>query len=77
MERLHVGRRSHRCPIVWPLSNNPPYHQPAEWVWQIVLVVIGVVLAVGPLLALVRQNPPSPRWDRPNRQAALHRILRT
>lgn len=52
----------------WRVS-DPYHHQPAIWVWQLVLVSIGVILAVDPLLerrALVRstREPPGPYFVR-------------
>ena len=41
--------------VVWPLSNDLLNHQPAPWVWQLVLVVTGVALAVGPLWSIFRR----------------------
>ena len=42
--------------VVWPQSNDPFNRHPSEWVWQVVLVSIGVVLAVGPLWAIIRER---------------------
>ena len=42
--------------IMWPVSNDPLHHQPVTWLWQVVLVGIGVVLAAGPLRTLMRQH---------------------
>ncbi|MGO8823913.1 MAG: hypothetical protein ACLQU9_01580 [Acidimicrobiales bacterium] len=41
--------------VVWPLSNDPLNRHPAAWVWQLVLVVTGVALAVGPLWSIFRR----------------------
>ncbi|HVA07464.1 MAG TPA: hypothetical protein VNG12_12065 [Acidimicrobiales bacterium] len=47
--------------VVWPLSNDPFNRHPSQWVWQVVLVSIGVVLAVTPLWTIIRgQATPSP-----------------
>lgn len=40
--------------IVWPVSSDPFRRQPVTWLWEVVLVTYGVVLAAGPLLASVR-----------------------
>jgi len=48
--------------VVWPLSSNPFYRVPSQWVWQLVLVPIGVVLAAGPLWKQLR-NHPAPRLE--------------
>jgi hypothetical protein len=42
--------------VVWPISSNPFYRVPSQWVWQLVLVPIGVVLAAGPLWSIVRRQ---------------------
>ena len=42
--------------VMWPVSNDPLYHQPVTWLWQVVLVGIGVALAAGPLRTLMRQH---------------------
>ena len=42
--------------VVWPLSNDPFNRHPSQWVWQVVLVSIGVVLAVTPLWTIIREN---------------------
>lgn len=39
----------------WPVSSDPLPHQPVTWLWQVILVGIGVALAAGPLSALLRQ----------------------
>ena len=44
----------------WPNQINPFDHQPVTWFWQIVLVVPGVMLAAGPLLAEVRRPGTQP-----------------
>jgi hypothetical protein len=42
--------------IVWPVSNDPLPHQPVTWLWQVILVGIGVALAAGPLVAVIREH---------------------
>jgi hypothetical protein len=46
--------------LVWPVSSDPLRHQPVTWLWEVVLVVMGVMLAAGPLRALVRQHTEQP-----------------
>jgi hypothetical protein len=43
--------------IVWPVSTNPLRHQPVTWLWEVVLVTFGVILAAGPLLQSARSRP--------------------
>ena len=40
--------------IVWPVSSDPLRHQPVTWLWEVLLVGYGVVLAAGALLASMR-----------------------
>jgi hypothetical protein len=42
--------------VVWPQSNDPFNRHPSPWVWQVVLVSIGVVLAAGPLWTILREK---------------------
>jgi hypothetical protein len=42
--------------IVWPVSSDPLPHEPITWLWQVILVGIGVALAAGPLVGLVREH---------------------
>jgi hypothetical protein len=42
--------------IMWPVSSDPVHFQVVTWLWQVVLVGIGVVLAAGPLRVLVRER---------------------
>ena len=42
--------------ILWPVSTNPLHHEPATWLWQALLVAIGIVLAAGPLRSFARQD---------------------
>lgn len=42
--------------IVWQVSSDPLSHEPVTWLWQVVLVGIGVALASGPLRTLIRQH---------------------
>ncbi len=43
--------------ITWPVSSDPISHpMPATWVWQVILVAIGTVLAVVPLITELREN---------------------
>ena len=44
--------------LVWPVSTDPFRHQPVTWLWQVILVAIGVILAAAPLLSYVRAKPP-------------------
>ncbi len=41
----------------WPVSNDPLHHEPVTWLWQAVLVAIGLALAIGPLRTLIRAEP--------------------
>jgi hypothetical protein len=50
--------------IVWPVSSDPLPHQPVSWLWQVILVGIGVALAAGPLVKLVREHSASGPEDR-------------
>ena len=45
--------------IMWPESSDPFNHQPSQWVWQVILVGIGVALAAGPLVTLLRRHSES------------------
>ena len=42
--------------IVWPVSSDPFRRQPVTWLWEVVLVAFGVILAAGPLLTSVRHR---------------------
>ncbi len=42
--------------IVWPVSSDPFRRQPVTWLWEVVLVTFGVILAAGPLLTSVRHR---------------------
>jgi hypothetical protein len=42
--------------VVWPQSNDPFNRHPPSWVWQVVLVSIGVALAARPLWSIVQDN---------------------
>jgi hypothetical protein len=46
--------------LTWP-GHGPPYGLASvAWFWQVVLVVSGMVLAAGPLLAEMRQRETEP-----------------
>ena len=49
--------------IVWPVSSDPLPRQPVTWLWQVILVGIGVALAAGPLVELVREHSTSVAKD--------------
>ena len=50
--------------LTWP-GHAPPYGlQSVAWFWQVVLVVSGMMLAVGPLLADMRRDGTEPRPHR-------------
>jgi hypothetical protein len=42
--------------IVWPVSSDPIPHEPITWLWQAILVGIGVALAAGPLVSPLRDH---------------------
>jgi hypothetical protein len=42
--------------LIWPVSSDPLSVQPVTWLWQVVLVTIGLALAAGPLVTLIRQH---------------------
>ncbi len=42
--------------MVWQQSGDPLSYQLAPWIWQIVLVAVGIALAASPLLALFRRQ---------------------
>ena len=47
--------------LKWPESSDPISHPlGAAWVWQVILVAIGTVLAAGPLVAELRQHSRPP-----------------
>lgn len=50
--------------IVWPVSSDPLRHQPVTWLWQLVLVAMGIVLAGGPLRDLMQQRSAERPADR-------------
>ena len=52
----HVGRTCGGRPDPVAGTSNPLRHQPVTWLWQAILVAIGIVLAGGPLRALLRQH---------------------
>ena len=41
--------------VLWPVTSNPLRHQPVTWLWQAILVAVGIVLAGGPLRSLLWQ----------------------
>jgi hypothetical protein len=49
--------------IFWPVSSDPFTHPPVTWLWQVVLVGIGIALAAGPLVRSLRQPFPGHRAD--------------
>ncbi len=49
--------------VMWPVSSDPIHFQPVTWFWQVVVVGIGVALAAGPLVALIRQHTHSDTAD--------------
>ncbi len=50
--------------LTWPGQADAPIHQPVRWLLQVALVVPGLVLAVGPLLADMRLGETEPRLGR-------------
>jgi hypothetical protein len=59
--------------IMWPVSSDPLHFQsiPTPWLWQVVLVGIGVALAAGPLVTLVREHSEQPPTDQTEPVASL------
>ena len=57
--------------VVWPLSNDPFHRYPSPWVWQLILVPAGVVLAAGPLVKLLRGDTTPEREDRIEAAASI------
>jgi hypothetical protein len=51
--------------IVWPVSTNPLRHQPPTWLWQVILVSSGFLLAAVPLRRMVRDQAESPTSEPP------------
>ena len=49
--------------VIWPVSSDPLRHQPVTWLWQAILVAIGLALAAGPLLRLVHEHSSPPGVD--------------
>jgi hypothetical protein len=49
--------------IVWPVSTDPLRHQPVTWLWEVVLVGFGVILAAGPLLTTTRVRSKQPSLE--------------
>ena len=47
--------------LTWPGHADAPIHQPVRWLWQVALVVPGLVLAARPLLAEMRLGGREPR----------------
>jgi hypothetical protein len=46
--------------IVWPVSSDPIAHDvPVTWLWQVILVGIGVALAAGPLWKSLSEHSPT------------------
>ena len=44
--------------IFWPVSSDPIAHDvPVTWLWQAILVGIGVALAAGPLWSSLQRHP--------------------
>ena len=41
---------------LWPVTSNPLRRQPVTWLWQAILVAIGIVQTGGPLRAPFRQT---------------------
>jgi hypothetical protein len=50
--------------LTWPGSADAPIHQPVRWLWQVALVVPGLVLAARPLLADTRLREVEPPLTR-------------
>ena len=44
----------------WPVSSDPLSQQPVTWLWQVIVVGIGVALAAGPLRTLLRPHATAP-----------------
>ena len=57
--------------ILWPVLSNPLRHQPVTWLWQAILVGIGIVLAGGPLRDLLRQHAEQPPLETAERTPSL------
>lgn len=55
--------------VIWPISSDPLRHQPVTWLWQAILVAIGVALAAGPLLRMVREHSSPPGVEQPEQLA--------
>jgi hypothetical protein len=50
--------------LTWPGHDDPLHHPLVSWPWQIALVVPGIVLAAGPLLAELRLGEATPHLER-------------
>ena len=49
--------------VTWPVSSDPLHFEPVTWLWQVVLVGIGVALAAGPLRTIAQQHSDPGRVD--------------
>lgn len=43
--------------LVWPVSSDPFRHQPVTWLWEVILVGYGVVLAAQSLYVAAKESP--------------------
>ncbi len=50
--------------LAWPGQADAPLHQPVRWLWQVALVVPGLVLAARPLLADMQLDETEPTMRR-------------
>ena len=56
--------------VMWPVSSDPLHFEPVTWLWQVILVGIGVALAAGPLVTLLR-DPLRARTRRSRRAGCI------
>ena len=57
--------------VMWPVSSDPLHFEPVTWLWQVILVGIGVALAAGPLVTLLRDHSAPEPEDHLERVALL------
>jgi len=58
--------------IMWPITSDPLRHdEPVTWLWQLILVAIGLALAAGPLVRSMRQRSEQPPSDQVEPVASL------